>query len=155
MNTRMRGWQASEGRLPLSAPHWLAARAFRQGDVPAVRQFTQVFGIRAGIASARLADLVLAVSEAAACATAVGPCTARVRLWVTGTRAFCEVRGDGMLRRAAHSARPGEEEALRSWVLRRISDNVSFASGPDGVRVLLSMTVFSRWDAPPVPPMRA
>jgi hypothetical protein len=65
-----------------------------------------------------------------------------VRLWVTGTRAFCEVRGDGLLlRRAARVTRLGEEEALRRWVLRRLSDHVSVASGDDGVRVLLSMTV--------------
>src|ERR1700752_2539750 len=103
MSTRMRGWQASEGQVPLSAPRWLAQRAFRQGDIPAVRLFTRAFCARAGIRSARHADFVLAVSESAACATAVGPCTARVRLWMTGRRAFCEVRGDGMmLRRAAH-----------------------------------------------------
>jgi hypothetical protein len=68
-----------------------------------------------------------------------------VRLWVTGRRAFCEVRGDGMLRRAAHGAAlpavAGEEEALRRLVLRRICDHVSVAAGHDGVRVLLSMTV--------------
>jgi hypothetical protein len=142
MSTRMRGWQASGALLPLSAPHRLAERAFRRGDVPAVRRFTRAFGVRAGIGSARLADFVLAVSEAAACATAAAPCTARVRLWVTGTRAFCEVRGDGLLlRRAARVTRLGEEEALRRWVLRRLSDHVSVASGDDGVRVLLSMTV--------------
>jgi hypothetical protein len=142
MSIRMRGWQASGALLPLSAPHRLAERAFRRGDVPAVRRFTRAFGVRAGIGSARLADFVLAVSEAAACATAAAPCTARVRLWVTGTRAFCEVRGDGLLlRRAARVTRLGEEEALRRWVLRRLSDHVSVASGDDGVRVLLSMTV--------------
>jgi len=145
MNTRMRGLQAGDGQLPLSAPHWLAERAFRRGDVPAVRRFTQAFGVRRGIRSARLADFVLAVSEAAACATAVGPCTARVRLWVTGSRAFCEVRGNGMLWRSARGTRPGgipgEEEAMRRLVLKQLSDYVSVASGPDGVRVLLSMRV--------------
>jgi hypothetical protein len=149
MNTRMRGLQASDGQLPISAPHWLTERAFRQGDIPAVRRFAQAFGARRGIRSARLADFVLAVSEAAACATAVGPCTARVRLWVTGSRAFCEVRGNGMLLR--RSARgdgrvrrggiPGEEEAMRRLVLKQLSDYVSVASGPDGVCVLLSMRV--------------
>jgi hypothetical protein len=148
MNTRMRGLQASDGQLPLSAPHWLTERAFRQGDVPAVRRFAQAFGARTGIRPARLADFVLAVSEAAACATAVGPCTARVRLWMTGTRAFCEVRGNGIvLRRSTRGGRvhpdgrPGEEEAMRRWVLRQLSDNVSVASGQDGMRVLLSMRV--------------
>ena len=148
MNTRTRGLQASDGQLPLSAPRWLTERAFRQGDVPAVRRFAQAFGARTGIRPARLTDFVLAVSEAAACATAVGPCTARVRLWMTGTRAFCEVRGNGMvLRRSAPGGRarpdgrPGEEEAMRRWVLRQLSDHVSVASGQDGVCVLLSMRV--------------
>jgi hypothetical protein len=142
ISARARGWQASDARLPLSAPHQLAERAFRRGDIPAVRRFARAFGTRMGIGSARLADFVLAVSEAAACATAAGPCTARVRLWVTGTRAFCEVRGDGLLlRRVARVTQPGEEETLRRWVLSRISDHVSVASGPDGAWVLLSMTV--------------
>jgi histidine kinase-like protein len=145
MNAGMRDWQASKDRLSLSMPQSLAERAFRQGDVPAVRRFTQAFGARAGIGPARLADFVLAVSEASACATAVGPCTARVRLWMTGTRAFCEVRGDGRLRQAAYGTRaadrPGEEEALRRWLLRQLSDHVSVASGSDGMRVLLSMSV--------------
>jgi hypothetical protein len=146
MNTRMPGWQTSDGQLPLSTPRGLAERAFRRGDIPAVRQFARAFGARTGIESARLADFVLAVNEAAVCATVWWPCTARVRLWVTGTRAFCDVRGDGILvRRSSRGGWPGgrrgEEEALRRWVLRQISDHVSVASGPDGVRVLLSMTV--------------
>jgi hypothetical protein len=145
MNTQMRGGQTSESRLPLSDIRELAERAFAQGDVPAVRRFTRAFGARAGIGAGRLADFVLAVSEAAACVTAVGPCIARVRLWMVGTRAFCEVRGDGMLLGRARGLRPvggaGEEEALRRWVLRQLSDHVSVASGPDGVHVLLSMQV--------------
>ena len=112
MNARMRGRQASDGRVPVSAPRWLAQRAFRQGDIPAVRRFTRAFCARAGIGPARHADFVLAVSESAACATAVGPCTARVRLWMTGPRAFCEVRGDGMLRAARGTLRP-------AWRARR------------------------------------
>lgn len=151
MGTRARSWQASDGRLPLSAPHRLAERAFRQGDIPDVRRFTQAFGTRTGLASARCTYFVLAVSEAAACATVGGPCTAWVRLWATDTRVFCEVRGDGtlLLRSArgisARGLRPGgrqgEEEALRRWVLRQVSDHVCVATGPDGVRVLLSMAI--------------
>jgi len=106
MNTRIRGGgQASESRLPLSEPRLLVERAFRRGDVPAVRRFTRSFGGRSGMASARLADFVLAVSEASACATASGPCTARVRLWIADRRAFCEVNGDGLLIRRV-TARP-------------------------------------------------
>ena len=146
---------AADSRQALAEPGWLSERSFRQGDVPAVRGFARAFGSRAGIASARLSDFVLAVSEAAACATAWGPCTARVRLWMERRRAFCEVRGDGvLLHRAssgaasrgpggspARSSRPDEEEALRRLVLQQLSDYVSVAGGPGGIRVMLSMTV--------------
>ena len=144
---------AADSRQALAKPGWLSERSFRQGDVPAVRGFARAFGSRAGIASARLSDFVLAVSEAAACATAWGPCTARVRLWMERRRAFCEVRGDGVLLRAfsgaargpggspTRSSRPDEEEALRRLVLQQLSDYVSVAGGPGGIRVMLAMTV--------------
>jgi hypothetical protein len=151
MDARMPGTQPSEQRAERrqspDQPRCLAVRAFQRGDVPAVRRFTKAFGVRTGIASARLADFVLAVSEAAACATACGPCTARVRLWLAGGRAFCEVRGDGiLLRRASRyprlDGRLGEEEAMRRLVLRQLSDYFCVTAGSDdGVRVLLSMSV--------------
>ncbi len=147
MDTRLAGnWKASEGRLPPDGPRSPAEHTFRQGDVPAVRRFSRAFGARTGMAAVRVGDFVLAVSEAAACATAWGPCTARVRLWRAGRRAFCEVRGDGiMVRRAPGGTRPasreGEEEALRRLVLRQLSDVVSVVTDPHGVRVVLSMTV--------------
>jgi hypothetical protein len=99
MDIRMRGWRASDGRLPVVESRWLAERTFRHDDVPAVRRFAGAFGARAGLRPARLTDFVLAASEAVACATAWGPCITRVRLWMTGRRAFCEVRGDAMMRR--------------------------------------------------------
>ena len=167
----MQGWRGSDGRLPVVESRWLAERTFSQDDVPAVRRFAEAFGARAGLRSARLTDFVLAASEAVACATAWGPCVTRVRLWMTGRRAFCEVHGDAMmLRRATQgtawqgaacghataghgtaghgTACPdglhGEEAALRRWVLRQVSDYVSVASGPDGAWVLLSMSVAGR-----------
>lgn len=143
MGTRIRDWQASGALQAGGATDWVAERAFPQGDIPAVRRFTEAFGARAGLASESLADFTLAVSEAATCATAVGPCTARVRLWVTGALAFCEVRGNGMLRRAAGGTgsvgRSVEEDALRRYVLNRLSDHVSVVFDQDGVWVLLSM----------------
>jgi hypothetical protein len=168
MDTRMRGRRANDGWRPVIESRWLAERTFRPDDVPAVRRFAEAFGARAGLGFARRADFVLAASEAAACAAAWGPCVTRVRLWMTGRRAFCEVRGDAMImRRATQGAawpgaarrpgtpypgaeRPGaegpdglrgEEAALRRWVLRQVSDYVSIASGPDGAWVLLSMSV--------------
>ena len=163
MDTRMRGWRASDGGLPVVESSWLTERTFGPGDVPAVRRFAEAFGARAGLRPARLTDFVLAASEAVACGTAWGPCLTRVRLWMTGRRAFCEVRGDAMMRRrvtpgtgwqgaacghgggghrtARSEGLHGEEAALRRWVLRQVSDYVSVASGPDGESVLLSMRV--------------
>ncbi len=146
MSTQIRDPQPSESRLPVRDQHRLAERAFRQGDAPAVRRFTQAFGARTGIEAGPLTDFVLAVSEAAACATAPGPGTAKVRLWLDGSRAYCEVRGNATVRQRAALGRAGgprlgEEETLRRWVLRQLSDHVSVANGPDGVRVVLSMTV--------------
>lgn len=141
MNTMMQNWRASGDQLPLGAVQGTAERSFRRGDIPDARQFTRAFAARAGLSPPRLADFVLAVSEAAAFATARGPGTARVRLWRAGQRAFCEVRGDGFLAQQTPHARQGEEQALRHWVLQRLADYVSVASGQDGAWVLLSMTV--------------
>jgi hypothetical protein len=146
MNTRMRAAKDGQARPAHREPRWLAEQAFRKGDVPAVRRLARAFAARAGLASARVADFVLAVSEAAASATAWGPCTARVRLWTTGGRAFCEVRGDAlMLRRSTPAAvlagRQDEEEALRRLVLQQICEFFSVATGDNGVRVLLAVPV--------------
>ena len=135
--------RAGDGRLPrTAAPRWVAERSFLRGDIPAARQFARAFGLRARLAPARLADFVLAVSEATAAVTAWGPGAARLRLWVTGTRVFCEVWGDVPGRQAScgNTLRPGETEALRRSVLQQLADYVCVASGPDGARVLLSIT---------------
>lgn len=142
MNTRMRGPNAGRGRPVLPVARALAEQTFRHADIPAVRRVAAAFGARAGMGVARLADFVQAVSEAAACTVAQGPCTARLRLWTTENLAFCEVSGDGMLMAdGPRGAAQGEAERLRRWLLQRLCDHVSVESGPQGVRVLLSMTV--------------
>ena len=141
MDTRMRGWKTSNGQLLVTARS-LAAKTFRQADIPAIRRFAAAFAARAGMRATQLTDFTLAVSEAAACATSRGPCTARLRLWMTENRAFCEVRGDGTLMAdGPRGARQGDAERLRRWLLHRLCDHVSVESGPQGVRVLLAMTV--------------
>jgi hypothetical protein len=131
-------------RALLAETSSLAEKMCRPTDIPAIRCLAASFGARAGMSRARLADFVLAVSEAAACATCDGPCTARLRLWAAGSRAFCEVRGDGMvLRRRGDRTRHGDGDAepLRRWVLRQVCDYAGFQSGPRGVTVRFSMAV--------------
>jgi hypothetical protein len=141
MNTRMRGPNTGRGQV-LPVVRSLAEQTFRHADVPAVRRVAAAFGTRAGMTISKLADFVQAVSEAAACAVAQGPCTARLRLWTTDNRAFCEVCSDGTLMAAGpQGAWQGDAERLRRWLLHRLCDHVSVESGPQGVRVLLSMTI--------------
>jgi hypothetical protein len=142
MNTRMRGPNAGSGRPVLPVARALAEQTFRLADIPAVRRVAAAFGGRAGMSMAKLSDFVQAVSEASACAVAQGPCTARLRLWTTENRAFCEVCGDGTLQAdGPRGARQGDAERLRRWLLQRLCDHVSVESGPQGVRVLLSIAI--------------
>jgi hypothetical protein len=97
------------------------------------------FGARVGMRAVRLSDFVLAVSEAAACTVAGGPCTARLRLWTTGHRVFCEVRGDGLSHRGP--GRQDEAEMMRRTLLHRLCDYASVQAGPDGVTVLAAISL--------------
>jgi hypothetical protein len=142
MNARMRDWRVTDGQMAPSGAHSLAERTFRRGDIPSVRRFATEFGTRAGMRAARLSDFVLAVSEAAACAVTRGPCTARLRLWASGARVFCEAHGDSLSERGPGGpGRPDEAEALRRRLLRQICDYACVESGPDGVTVLTSIGV--------------
>ena len=138
----MRGQSASSGHPLFPVARSLAVQTFRLADIPAVRRAAAVFGARAGMGTVKAADFVQAVSEAAACAVAQGPCTARLRLWATGCRAFAEISGDGLLvTDGPWHARLGDAEKLRRWLLRRLCDHVSVESGPQGVTVRLAMSV--------------
>jgi hypothetical protein len=141
MNTWMRPWRTSDGQQSLGGSRSPAERTFHRGDVPSVRRFAGEFGTRAGIGAAQLADFVLAVNEAAACAVTAGSCAAKLRLWTVGARAFCAVSGGSTPHQGPGSGGPGDVEAVRRRLLHQLCDYVSVQSGPDGVTVLLSMTV--------------
>lgn len=139
-NGPMRGLNTGHDERLLSAERSLARLTFRRGDLPAVRRFATAFATQAGMGGTRLADVVLAVSEAAACAVSHGPCTARLRLWTVGPRVFCEIRGDGML--LGHGPRAvgqGDAEALRHRLLQQICDHARVEAGPCEVTVRFSI----------------
>jgi len=133
------GWRRGSGRLPLPGTR-LAERTFRELDLPAIRRFAAEFGARAGVEARRHADFVLAVSEAAASALAYGPCSARLRLWTVGTRAFGEIYADEMmLPQGPRGVRQDGAETLRRWLLRQLCDDVSVEPGPHAVTVRFSV----------------
>jgi hypothetical protein len=141
-SARIRGRGAGPGEHLLSAEFSLARLTFKRADLPVVRRFGTAFGARAGMGGIRLTDFVLAVSEAAACAVSHGPCTATLRLWTTGTRVLCEIRGDGvLLGHGPRAAEQGDAEALRRHVLHQICDHARVETGPYGVTVRFSIAV--------------
>jgi hypothetical protein len=142
VNTWTRGWTASEGEHLLSAMCSPAGLTFCRQEIPAVRGFAAAFGARAGLAGSQLADFVLAVSEAAACAVSHGPATARLRLRSAGARVLGEVRAEGMLSVYGPGVPGhGDTDRLRRGLLRQICEYVSFDAGPYGVTVRFSVTV--------------
>jgi anti-sigma regulatory factor (Ser/Thr protein kinase) len=142
MHTWTRDRTASEEEHLPSAMGSHAKLTFRRQEVPSVRRFAAEFGARAGLASGQLSDFVLAVSEAAASAVSHGPATARLRLWNTGARVLCEIRGEGMLpAQSPGIASQTDTEKLRRGLLRQVCDHVCFESGPDGMTVRFSVTV--------------
>jgi len=139
MSARMDGWHPGNGQLPLPGTP-LAERTFLQSDLPAIRRFAAAFGAGAGIKAGRRADFVLAVSEAAACALAYGPCSARLRLWTVGKRALGEIHADESLPwQGPPGVRQDGAETLRRWLLRQLCDDVSVEPGPHGVTVRFSV----------------
>ena len=141
MSARMGGRRPGSGHLPPPGTR-LAERTFRQSDLPEIRRFAAAFSARAGIEAGRHADFVLAVSEAAACALAYGPCSARLRLWTAGTRALGEIHADEMLlRQGPRGVRQDGAETLRRWLLRQLCDDVSVEPGPHGVTVRFSVVL--------------
>ena len=139
MSARTDGWRPGSGRLPPPGTR-MAEQTFRQSDLPAIRRFAAEFGARAGVEARRHADFVLAVSEAAACALAYGPRSARLRLWTAGTRAFGEIYADEMLpRQGPPGVRQDGAETLRRWLLRQLCDDVSVEPGPHAVTVRFSV----------------
>lgn len=137
----MRRWRASDGQPPLPGARSFVERTFRRADIPSVRRAALEFGSRAGIGAGQLADWVLAVNEAAACAVAAGPRTARLRLWTAGARAFCAVTGDSPQEQGPGGGRQGDIDRMRRWLLQQLCDYVAVEAGPEGVSVLLAMNV--------------
>jgi hypothetical protein len=139
MSAKTDGWRSSSGQFPLPGTR-LTRQTFRQADLPAIRRFAAEFGARAGVEPGRHADFVLAVSEAAACALAYGPYSARLLLWTVGMRAFGEVYADDvLLRRGPRGVQQDGVETLRRWLLRQLCDDVSVEPGPHGVTVRFSV----------------
>jgi anti-sigma regulatory factor (Ser/Thr protein kinase) len=109
-----------------------------------VRRVAAGFGVPLGLGATRLADLVLAVSETAACAVCHGAASAVLRLWQDGTSVYCEVRGEPATHDGGLAARADDAQAMRLSLLRQVCDYVCVEVDSRGVTVRVAMTVTGR-----------
>jgi hypothetical protein len=142
--TRNRGEEEVRAARP-GQGQCLVERRFRWLEFPVVRRVAAGFGVFLGIGAAHLADLVLAVSETAACAVCHGATGAVLRLWREGSSVCCEVRGEPAPGRLAGCG--DGAQATRLSLLRQVCDYVCVEADSGGVTVRFAMTV----TAPPLP----
>ncbi|MCK2219454.1 ATP-binding protein [Actinomadura sp. ATCC 31491] len=117
-----------------------------------------------GVAGERLGDFLAAVNECMINAVEHGGGRGRLRVWredagpgegpVAG-RLVCEVADDGggipggVLEREALPA-PSAAGGRGIWLMRRLSDEVVFVTGPAGTRVRLVLELFAPAERPGV-----
>jgi anti-sigma regulatory factor (Ser/Thr protein kinase) len=94
------------------------------------------------LAPMRVADLVLAVSEAAANSLRHGGGQGELRWWADDRVVVCEVRDRGhVVEPLAGRVRPGVEQpdGRGLWIAHQVCDLVEVRSGPDGTVVRMTM----------------
>jgi anti-sigma regulatory factor (Ser/Thr protein kinase) len=108
-------------------------------ELAALRAAVESEARRAGVASARLPELLLAVHELAINALTHGGGDAVLRTWAEEHDFVCELadEGPGLNRRYAGYVTPTPDD-LRGrglWLVRQITDMVEMRSGPHGTRI--------------------
>jgi anti-sigma regulatory factor (Ser/Thr protein kinase) len=134
------GDEAAGAACPEQDPRVLERR-FRWLEFPVVRRVAAGFGVFLGLGATRLADLVLAVSETAACAVCHGAAGAVLRLWREGSTVCCEVRGEPAPAMGQVADRGDGAQAMRLSLLRQVCDYVCVEADSGGVTVRIALTV--------------
>jgi anti-sigma regulatory factor (Ser/Thr protein kinase) len=130
------GGVPAECDLPLSPPPIAAERLTYRDDLAGVRRVVASRARLAGLASQRLADLVIAVSELAANTLAHTTGQGTVCVWDTGREVICQVEDTGQITDALAGterrdpAAPGGGRGL--WLMHQLCDLVEVRTGPAG-----------------------
>jgi anti-sigma regulatory factor (Ser/Thr protein kinase) len=131
-------WSSLDERLPFAEqPRTRELRV--TSELAALRAAVESEARRAGVASARLPELLLAVHELAINALTHGGGDAVLRTWAEEHDFVCELADDGpgLERRYAGYVTPTADD-LRGrglWLVRQITDIVEVRSGPHGTRI--------------------
>jgi anti-sigma regulatory factor (Ser/Thr protein kinase) len=106
-----------------------------------VRALVRTSATAAGLAPARVAEVVLAANEVAVNALTHGQGEGTVRVWNAGDELVCEVedRGPGMLDPDAGRSQPDSSNPRGRglWIARQLCERVEVESAAAGTRVRL------------------
>lgn len=111
-------------------------------DLALLRRFIVDCAQGANIGEARIADLVLAVNEAATNSVRHGGGHGRLAVWIEDGALICEVRDEGRIEDPLVGRvrpRPEQLEGRGLYVANQLCDLVQVRSGPEGTAVRLHM----------------
>ncbi len=126
-----------------AAPQSARTLAFGWGSLREVRSAAAAEGARAGLLSARIADLVLAVDEVATNSLRHAGGSGRLRVWRGPRSVVCEVSDAGRVEGAlVDRRRPGADAAAARglWLANQLCDLVQLRSSASGTTVRLHMS---------------
>ena len=108
-----------------------------------VRAAVAAHASEAGLPGGRVRDVVLAVHELAANAVRHGAGQGRVKLWITGDGIRCEVTDGGAPPATASASTLNAADwpvahGHGLWLVRKLADQASLASGPSGTVAVVS-----------------
>jgi anti-sigma regulatory factor (Ser/Thr protein kinase) len=124
------------------APNGARALGFGWGSLRRLRSLTSAEAARAGLLSARIADLVLAVNEVATNSLSHGGGEGRLCVWRPSSSVVCEVSDAGRLDVAlVDRLRPGADplDSRGLWLANQLCDLVQLRSSATGTTVRLHM----------------
>ena len=128
------------GRAVTGAPDVELGIDDRMGDV---RELVRTAGLRAGLESGRVEELVLAVSELAGNTVRHAGGGGRLALWITSEGIVCEVtdRGGGLHDPLAGLVppKPSASAGMGLWIARQLSDSFAIGEGDDGTTVRIAV----------------
>jgi anti-sigma regulatory factor (Ser/Thr protein kinase) len=138
-----RGAEAPQLGELLTEPAWPSAEhPVAEATLPGVRSLVATYAETAGLAAARVNDLVLAVHEVASNSVRHGGGTGTLRVWDDAEGVICEIRDPGRIAEPlAGRVRPkfAANGGWGLWLANQLCDLVQIRSLPQGSVVRLHM----------------
>jgi len=113
-------------------------------DLSQVRALVREHARQAGLPEARVIDLVIAVSEAAANTVRHARSPGTLDIWHDDDQIICQVRDRGTITDPLAGHRPpgpGARAGHGLWLIRQLCDHVELASGEDGTTVRMHLAI--------------